>query len=137
MAKSIMKHPVSAEMTARFNIKLYVLKEMEDSTVNAMRLISSDLTKDLIVIHGQYILDYNIKQAIAAHKIQSSDFTLVLKKKDELIEKVKKGSALNQFNIYGLEKKPKQGKKELKILQNAFGVYSMFNSFEAADPSGM
>ena len=137
IANQIKKHPLPEHMTSKMNIKIYVLREMEDSTVTAMRLISSDLTKSLIIIHGQYMLDMDLKDAIAVHKINDSDMTLVLKKEDELVERIRKGSPMEQFNIYGLGKKRFGVKNTLPVLKNSYELYSMFNSFEAADQAGL
>ena len=108
LAKKIMKYPLTKEMSSKFNIKIFVLKQAEDSPVNAMRIISSDLTKDLILIHGEYVLNINLKDAIAAHKIESSDLTLVLKTNDDFLEKAKKNSSFDQYNLYGLGVKEKE-----------------------------
>ena len=131
LAKSIMKYPLTKEMSSKFNIKIYVLNETEDSTINAIKLISSDLSKDLIIIHGQNVLSINLADAIAAHKIQSSDFTVILKSNDEVLDKIKKNSSFNQYNLYGLGNKEKE--ENIFILNHTFNLYTMFNSFEAAD----
>lgn len=138
IAKDVMKHPLPKEMTQYLNIKICVLREIEDSTVNAMRLISSEISQgNLIIIHGQYILDMNLKDAIAVHKIHDSDMTLVLKKQGELEEKIDSGSALEQYNLYGLSQPTKLGTPNLEVLKQSYGVYAMFNNFEASDPAGL
>ena len=78
-----------------------------------------------------------LKDAIATHKIHNSDMTLVLKQQDELNEKVKKGASLEQFSIYGLGQKHKNDKNSIDLFKHSYEVYSMFNSFEAADPAGL
>eukprot|EP00343_Euplotes_focardii_P000352 CAMPEP_0205801576 /NCGR_PEP_ID=MMETSP0205-20121125/3592_1 /ASSEMBLY_ACC=CAM_ASM_000278 /TAXON_ID=36767 /ORGANISM="Euplotes focardii, Strain TN1" /LENGTH=183 /DNA_ID=CAMNT_0053066517 /DNA_START=360 /DNA_END=911 /DNA_ORIENTATION=+ len=89
-----------------------------------MKYIADDLTKDLIIFHGQYLIDLNLRDAIATHKINSSEITLVLKKTSDLDLKAKKSANEEQFNIYGIGKDNNE-------------VYAMFNSFEAADTDGL
>lgn len=135
IAKDIMKFPLSKDMIAKFNVQLHVLSDDEDksqdykcswkeSTVKAMQLINSQLTKDLIIFHGQYLVDLNLNDAISIHKINSADMTLVLKKQSDLDERAKKSALNEQFNVYGLGHSSNE-------------VYAMFNSFEADDSSGL
>jgi len=137
ISKDIMKHPLSEEMTEKMNIRLFILKDIEDSTVQAMRIISKELTKDLIIVHGQYLIDMDLKDAIATHKIHDADATLVLKKRGELDEKLSKSCMFDQYNIYGLSESRHSSKSSLKIIRNSHEVNAMFNNFEAADSAGL
>ena len=118
------KISVPKETIEKLNVKLYALKYKEESTVRSMQLIADDLTKDLIIFHGQYLIDLNLKDAIATHKINSAEMTLVLKKENDLDIRAKKTAISKQFNIYGIGKEVNE-------------VYAMFNSFEANDTQGL
>lgn len=124
VSKYLSKLSLPQEICAKLNLVLYTLKEEEDSTVRVMKLIAESLTKDLIIFHGQYLIDLDLKDAIALHKINSAEMTLVLKKQSELDERAKKSTNQEQFNIYGLGKESNE-------------VYAMFNSFEAGDSNGL
>lgn len=124
ISKYLTKLGMAKEVIAKLNITMYVLKEEEDSTIQAMKLIADKLTKDLVIVHGQYLLNLNLLDALALHKINSSEMTLILKKQSELDERAKKKALNDTFNIYGIGK------------DTPF-VYSMFNNFEATDSKGL
>jgi hypothetical protein len=141
IATGIMKHTLSKEMMKVMNIRIFVLEQMEDSTINAMKLISPHLTKELLIIHGNFLIDMNLKDAIAVHLLNDSDMTIVLKKQGELEKQISKQNADNsstkstQFNIYGLAKNESRSSSE--IVKSSFEVYAMFNNFEVVDTSGL
>ena len=77
IAKKIMKYPLAQEMISKMNIKIHVLQETDEPS-NALKLIIKEITKDFIVFHGHYYLELSLKEAIASHKINDSDMTMVL-----------------------------------------------------------